>query len=245
MSDKPGIYFLLGADEPGRFEVIKELVESIADEQETWVISWGADSKLPDLSIAKGKVLKLAPEDSYNALLDCPEDTVCFILSDGKADPLDQVESFRDLLSQGAFELLRIISVINLRMLHEHSELKVWYEACLHFSDVAVLVDWLTIPPKSFTAWEKEYARLRNPCLTIKMTKKGINNPSLVLYPEARRISAIFDEEEQIFYDGIEIEEGDEDEDGYSESSGEDPWLERLPGGSRRKHIPQIIRFLS
>jgi hypothetical protein len=87
------------------------------------------------------------------------------------------------------------------------------------------------------------------PCL-FEMVKDGrVKNPAAVLVPEARRMSHVFDEEQDwIFTDakGDEIDEQDEveDEDEIEAKPEEDPYFERLNGGRRVKALPDIAKFL-
>jgi hypothetical protein len=82
------------------------------------------------------------------------------------------------------------------------------------------------------------------------MVKAGrVKNPGLVLDPQARRMSHVFDEEQDWIFtnaEGDEVEE-DEETEGDEEVEAkpeEDPYFERLNGGRRVKELPDIAAFL-
>ncbi|MEI7567590.1 MAG: hypothetical protein WCJ10_07110, partial [Opitutaceae bacterium] len=88
------------------------------------------------------------------------------------------------------------------------------------------------------------------PCL-FEMVKDGrVKNPALLLEPQARRLSQIFDEEQDLIFktaDGEEIDEDEETEDSDEEIEAvpaEDPYFARRNGGRRVKELPDIAAIL-
>jgi hypothetical protein len=83
------------------------------------------------------------------------------------------------------------------------------------------------------------------------MVRDGkVKNPALILEPQARRMSHLFDEEQDWIFtnaEGEEIDEQEESEDGEDEIEAkqeEDPYLVRRNGGRRVKELPDIAKYL-
>ena len=90
----------------------------------------------------------------------------------------------------------------------------------------------------------------RGVTVLFEFVKDGrVKNPLLVLEPQARRVSQMFDEEQDFIFTNAEGEEIDEDEESADDEEieaapAEDPYLERRAGGQRVKQIPDITKFL-
>jgi hypothetical protein len=71
-----------------------------------------------------------------------------------------------------------------------------------------------------------------------------VKNPAVVLEPQARRLSHVFDDELNWEITGTAEEdaEGDEEVEAHPEV---DPYLDRLPGGRRVKEIPDVTKYLA
>jgi G3E family GTPase len=183
-----------------------------------------------------------------------PDVTHVFILADGRGNPVDQVEAFHQWLPGAGVELARVITVVDCILGAKHPELLRWYDACVHFSDVVLLNRREGVPNKWVSDFIARYRKQHYPCL-IELVKRGeLANPALVLEPQARRVSQVFDETDAITVTLVSDEEDDEaDESG--DDDGEvvdeyaapvDPYFERLAGSRRRaKEIPDIAKFLS
>ncbi|MFM8617117.1 MAG: hypothetical protein ACKOE8_00105, partial [Opitutaceae bacterium] len=76
-----------------------------------------------------------------------------------------------------------------------------------------------------------------------------VKNPALLLEPQARRLTQIFDEEQDWVVtdlEGGELEEGEDTEDEeVLAAPAVDPYFARRSGGRRVKEIPDIADFLS
>ena len=84
------------------------------------------------------------------------------------------------------------------------------------------------------------------------MVKDGrVHNPALVLEPQARRMTHVFDEEQDWIFtnaEGDEIDEQEEVEDGeegIEAKPEEDPYFVRDAAGRRLKKVPDIAKFLA
>ncbi len=230
-------YLVLGAPHSGRRAAVFDLVKDLASESNPFevVIS---EMELPTQHDEKvqslpGVELKYFETDlgSLSRKELNPEAT-SVIITAGAMNPVDQVEGLKDLLGQAKKELGRIITVVNCHMLSRHHSLFAYYDACIHFSDVALLNKRESISEKFAKDFIKRYKDERYPCLFERVKQGRIKNPDLVLETEPRRISLHFDAEEDAWLDeDLETVEAD-------------PYLDRLPSGIRRKTIPDIASIL-
>jgi len=175
-----------------------------------------------------------------------------FFLTDGRRNPVDQIEAFKAWLAAQGAELARILCVVHCQLAEKHPQLRAWYDACLHFSDVALLTRRDGVDNKWISDFRARIASEFGPCL-VEFIKKGrVHNPALVIEPQARRISHYFDEDADWVFsnaDGEEIDPEDEeavdDEEEFSAAVAEDPYMERRAGGTRRvRELPDIAKFL-
>lgn len=239
----PLVYLILGAAGSGRRDLVKDLA------------LFGLDPEgRPQVFVAErslgapGEAQRKEGEDSGIASWSMiagnlrievdPETTHLFIVSDGRTDPVDQVEALKNWLPITPFELGRIITVVNCRLLDANASLRRWYDACIHFSDVVLLNKREGLSSKWVPAFIARLHQNGLPC-HVELVKKGrVANPALLLYPEPRRISLVFDDEEHLYPD----DDDTSDEEAVTRMI--DPYFERLLSGRRRKELPDINKFL-
>jgi len=256
------VYVLLGADGSGRHEILADLVLNGAaaggsdapkggvrvylpvardDSAETEVAAAASTSAFPpSVEVRRwgttgGRFFMDAPETA-------PE--TVFILTDGRANPVDQIELIAAVLPRLGWQVARILTVVNCSLLATRPELTEWFNACIHFSDVALLSRrenvsnaWVA----KFISGYKEGERM--PCLFELVHKRGrVENPARILVPEARRLSMIFDDTDGL--DEMEFDGDNLPEEPFDIKPGTDPWFERAPNGERRRLIPDIREFL-
>ena len=164
------------------------------------------------------------------------------MLGDGRGNPVDHVEWVHVWLPTSGGQMARIITVVNCRLGLAHPELQRWYDACIHFSDVALLTCRDGVPNKWVADFSARFRKQHFPCLIELVKADEVDNPALVLEPEARRMSMLFDGQEA-------WPEPDEDEDLDEMSDADligavDPYIERLATGRRAREIPDITTFL-
>ncbi len=162
-----------------------------------------------------------------------------FIILDGAANPVDQIEALCAWLQTTGHRIARVLTVVDCALLESSPGALPWYEACIHFSDVVLLNRREGVSNKWIKDYQEAFAKACFPCLFESVRKGRVANPARILYPEARRLSQIFDEEPEETV--VESSAEDEDEEGEDE----DPYLARKPGGFRRNPIPDIRDFLS
>lgn len=248
-SESPLIYFLLGAAGSGRRAVLADLIDGGLAEDERAVVLLSADETESD-SDQRFTTLKrwswtgtemILPTEGFG------EATHVFLVADGYVNPVDQLESFKTLLPTSAGQMARVICVVNCKLAESNSELVAWYEACIHFSDVVLLAKREGVANKWLSDFQGRFKDQFFPCL-FEFVKDGrVKNPPLILEPQARRMSHLFDEPEWEVM-GEDAEDPDAGEDDSEEevevTEVEDPYMERRAGGRRVKELPDIARFL-
>ena len=239
---EPLIYFILGAEGAGRREVIADLAlfglertdrpcllvpeAQVAASEE---VMTGLKATFPVVGwILDGTRMRATVPDGATHL---------FLMSDGMADPIDQIEAFSLWLPTIPFELGRIITVVHCALLDRQPPLIRWYDGCIHFSDVVLLNRREGLSSKWVSDYQSRLQKDSLPCY-VELVKKGrVGNPALVLFPEPRRISLIFDEEEHLYRDD------DEATDEEAVTPLVDPYFERLVSGRRVRELPDIRNY--
>lgn len=267
-AETPLVYIVLGAAGSGRREVLADLIEGgfAAEDRVATLLSAGEaadeyDAKLGNLgrwSWHEGVIEAVLP----------PGATHVFFVTDGRVNPVDQLEALQKWLTLMQADLGRVITVVNCQLGEKHPALVAWYEACVHFSDVVLLNRREGVANKWMSDFQGRFKDAFFPCL-FEMVKNGhVKNPLVVLDPQARRMSHIFDIDEWTGIDlegvefGTEGEDEPEDDDGDAKPSGKkgahpnqspedddwmpekEPYFETLPNGRRAKEIPDIAKYL-
>ena len=249
MADQPLVYLILGAAGSGRREVLADLItDGLMEEDRPAVMLSDSeapsalDDKLPGLTRwtwSDGFVIGTLPPDASHV----------FFVTDGRRDPVEQLETLKTWLEAQGAELGRIICIVNCQLAEKHPPLLAWFEACVHFSDVVLLTRREGVANKWLSDFRAHFDNQFYPCL-FELVKEGrVKNPALVLDPLARRLTHAFDaEQDWIFTDaeGEEIEE-DEETEGDEEVEAkqeEDPYFVRDAANRRVKKIPDIGKFL-
>lgn len=261
---KPLAYLMLGASGSGRREIIYDLIEGgVGEGAHSHILLSQIDedpqfeakvSQLPNVSLSRWK-------RESDALLTPPlplATTHVFFQTDGRSNPVDQIEIFPQWLQSNDVELGRIICVVDCQLAEKHPALLVWYEACIHFADVVLLNRREGVANKWISDFQRHFEDQYYPCLFEFIKAGRVKNPALLLEPEARRLSQVFDKRDDFITAdleiGIENEEGEEtltaeeeQERKYEELTPpeEDLYLARKNGGYRMKVIPDIAKYLS
>lgn len=253
------VYLILGPAGAGRRAVLADLISNGLDAAARPLLLTSASEAPPAAEVeARLAAIPLLTRGNWqleNGVLsaDVPaEATHLFLLSDGHVNPVDQVEAFQLWLAASGAELARVITVVNCQLALAHPILLRWFDACIHFSDVVLLSRREGVPNKWVTDFIARYRKQHYPCLIEMVKRTDFPNPALLLEPEARRMSQLFDETEAVTVAVITGEDDDDDdaEDGDDEEVDEDavpvdPYIERLAGSGRRaKEIPDIAKYL-
>lgn len=251
-TDSPLIYVILGAAGSGRRPILADLIEGGLAEDERAVVLLSATE--PDFE-RENPPWRLVRWTWSEGGLQIPPDAIgdathVFLVTDGLGNPVDQIESFKAWLERSGVELGRVLTVVNCRLAEQHHELVAWYEACIHFSDVVLLSRREGVANKWLSDFQNRFKDQFYPCLFEFVKADRVKNPPLVLEPQARRMSHLFDEPDWEIVEDEDVEEGSEDEEGRETSeeievvAEEDPYLARRAGGRRLKEIPDIRKVL-
>jgi hypothetical protein len=246
----PLIYLILGAAGSGRREILADLIDGGLGEGDHAAVLL-AEAEAPDPADAKLTSVsrwRMTPDEIIEAPLP-PEATHVFFVVDGRQGPMDQIEAFKLWLDAQGHELARILCIVNCQLAEKNPPLLAWFEACVHFADIVLLSRREGVDNKWLTGFLAHFHDKFYPCL-FELVKGGrVKNPRLILEPQARRMSHVFDEEQDWIFTNAEGEEIDEqeetdDEDGVEVTPEEDPYLALDASGRRSKRIPDIAKFL-
>jgi len=255
------LYILFGAAGSGRREALRDLIENGLPEPVGTTAIYLSEDERPSPqdeeihALSHSAILNYRLEEVFEINAEnFPLDTsVVFFLTDGRANPVDQIEAIKFWMQEREMTLARIISVIHCQLGLAHQALFAWFEACVHFSDVVLLNKQTDGTENWMKNFRQHFQKHCYPC-EFQLVKKGkIENPASALYPQPRRLSLIFDDLEDAcappnpFEDSPgdwQFEEEKEDREYFDSEIRPDPYLERLPNGLRAKPIPDIANYL-
>jgi|TARA_B110000037_G_scaffold131640_1_gene149572 hypothetical protein len=137
-----------------------------------------------------------------------------FLLCSPSEDPRPFLEAVAGALQATKFELARIFTVVDCGLLCEQPQLKAYYELCLHFSDVFLLGNRSDVSKKWVQGYIDELKKMAVPTRIEYLKADGkVDAVSEFLFPEARRVSQIFDAADGPDDPGLIIESQSEDDD--------------------------------
>ena len=236
-SDGPKVYLLLGPNDSGRRAFLLDLVLDAQYLGLGSVLYFKHTSENPhsyDSKLAKAPHL----DQMYWSVMNCKvkhekitrrADSVFFV-APSSVDPSDVIEALKGWLTKNNCQLTRIFTMVHCALINENPAVKLWYEACMHFSDIVLLNRRTGLNPKWLGDFTKKYAKQFNPTRFILVKKDKVDNPADVLDGRSYRNSLYFDTL-------IPIEE-DDFEDSLPTDVMPDIYLERLENGKRSKPIP-------
>lgn len=247
---KPLVYIILGVAGSGRREVLADLLEGgLAEEDRPVVLlaaretAGPADSRLGEIkrwNWVEGTIEAAFPADA----------THVFFITDGRTNPVDQLEALKPWIEGNGAELGRVLCVVNCSFAEQHHEMPAWYDACIHFSDVVLLNRREGVANKWLSEFKRRYEDMFLPCL-FEFVKGGrVRNPLLVLEPQPRRMTHYFDEDVDWVVTGIESGSEDENDalDDVDEevevSAAVDPYFALDAAGRRAKRIVDVAKLL-
>lgn len=251
-AQKPLVYLVLGASGSGRREVLADLIAAGLGESDRGVVMLEEGEAADPADARLARVERWAWREGVIAATLPRDGSHVFFVVAGRRSPVDQVEVFKPWLDAQGGIFARAFCVVNFQLVAAHPSLLAWFEACVHFSDVVFLNRREGAENKAVSDFLAHFKKQFYPCL-FEMVKNGhVKNPALILEPEARRMSHVFDEEQNWIFTNAEGEVIDEqeetgkedDEEEIEAKPEEDPYFERLMGGRRLKPVPDIAKFL-
>ncbi len=269
-AETPLIYIILGAAGSGRREVLADLIDGGVAEGDHAVVLLSSAEAASEHDARLANVTRWTwHEGAIGATLP-PGATHVFFVTDGRKNPVDQLEALQKWITAVQAEVGRVITMVNCRLAEKHAALIVWYEACIYFSDVVLLNNREGVANKWMSDFQLRFKELCYPCL-FEIVKGGrVKNPLVILDPQARRMSHVFDINEWtgINLEGVEFgtegeDEPEEEDDAPAKPAGGkkknsnqspaddddwkpevEPYFEIQPNGRRAKEIPDITKYL-
>ncbi len=239
------VYLVLGVPGAGRPEVVANLVADGLEPRPVTVYH-AAGEAIPSTPAAP---ITYVPFTFEGGQFDIDEDgepaddpKEAFFLADGSKNIIDQLEAFPKWVAARGWELARVLVVVDCVLAMQHEDVVLWYEACIHFADCVLLNNRNADTHKWATQFEKKFHELRYPCQFFLVKKGRVDLPLVVLFPEARRLTMIFDEFDPI--DDLELDEENLPEEPFSLERKPDPYFVRKPTGQREKFVPDIAKYL-
>jgi hypothetical protein len=243
------VYLVLGLPGSGRDEVVFNLIESgIGDGQPVTV--YHAAGEATDGGMAAHPSITRVP---YTFKKDhfviapktepAEEPEAAFFLTDGRASVIDQIEAFPAWLATRGWELARILLVVDCALAAAHPKVVEWHEACVHFSDCVLLNRRNAACHVWAQNFQKKFAEARYPCVFVPVKQGRVPNALLVLFPEARRLTLVFDNIDPV--DELDLDEENLPEEPFTLENKVDPYFERLLSGHRVKPVPDVSAFLA
>lgn len=225
---------VIGSAGSSRTDVAHDLARYAWPEGETIrVITHGDVADAGHWSMTGGAVALPAPGD----------ERACILVTDGRASQVDQLEKLIAAAPAAGWRIVRIISTIDLPLLHRHDALGIWYKACLHFSDAAVLVGRAAVPNAWLSKFLEEVRTDSMPCLVVQLPKDGgLPNPAELIEGDPRRMSLVLDDIDAA--DELEFDEDNLPDEPFDLVRKTDPYFERDMHGRRVIGLPDITQAL-
>jgi hypothetical protein len=251
-SAKPLIYLILGTVNSGRREVLVDLIDVglTKDDRATVLLSESEPSHELDAKLQLGPRWSWPGGEEPLAAVVPDDATHVFFVTDGRRSAVDQTEAFKNWLTAHGNEVARVICVIDCQLAEKNPPLLAWYEACVHFADVVLLNKREGVENKWLSGFLGHFKKLYYPALFEQVKSGQTANPAAILEPQARRMSHVFDQEQDWIFTNAEGEEIDEEEETADDDEeieatpAEDPYFARKLGGRRVKEIPDISKFV-
>lgn len=261
--EAPLLYVLLGTPGSGRRAIFEDLAQSLWEDEMGEILllvqeeeearadlpEWHHLTSLP-FRLGDRTILPADAESFYSATGGPIGLRAVFILFDGLGDLADQMEALATWLPESPFEMGRVITLVDCSLAREREDILPWYDASVHFSDIVLLNHREAIPNRWVADFQDRYRKSRLPVLFDLVKKGRVRNPAEVLFPEARRVSQIFEREDDPFASlEVIIEEEAEDVSEEDEEEAllpieEDPYLRRHPDGRRQQPLPDLRKLL-
>lgn len=248
-TEKPAVYLILGAPDSGRREVLADLIQGGLGEGDRPAVLLATDEAPSEFDARLPGLVRWSWQNEAISAELPPDATHVFFIVEGRRSPIDQIEVFKAWIAVQGRELARVLCVVNCQLAARHPPLLAWFEACIHFSDIVLLTRREGVPNKWLSDFIAHFKGKFYPCL-FEMVKAGrVANPLLVLEAEARRMSHLFDEDQEWIFtdaDGDEIDEQEESdsEEEVTAAQEQDPYIVRDAAGRRTKRIPDLEKFL-
>ncbi len=244
------IYIVLGLPDSGRRDLILDLVDNGLPKGApvTLVHAKDACTDLAEDRLLQGHATTVKTftfKDGKFDNIPLPQEgdeSTWFWLPDGRESLIDQMEVLRDIFKAKGLAPARVFLTVHCAIAAESKLAAEWHDAAVHFSDYVFVNRCEGASAEWVKDFEKKYKEACFPCKFERLRRGSVKNPAIVLYPEARRMSLIFDDLDPI--DTLEIDEDNLPDEPFDLTVKEDPYFERITGGRRAKPVPHPSEFL-
>jgi hypothetical protein len=243
------VYLVLGLPGSGRDEVVFNMIEGALGDGPP-VTVYHAASEATEGGLASHPGITRVPftfhKDHFTVAPKnepAEESETAFFFTDGRASVIDQIEAFVPWLKSRGGELARILLVVDCALAAAHPVVVEWHEACMHFADCVLLNRRDAACHVWAQNFQKKFLELCYPCMFVSVKKGRVSNPLLVLFPEARRLTLIFDDIDPV--DQLDLDEENLPEEPFTLENKPDPYFERLLSGHRVKPVPDVTAYLA
>jgi len=222
---------ILGATGSGRAEVAADLAR----------YAWPEGRTVEILPQGEGERAWKLEGGTYT--LPSPGESVGILLTDGRCSQVDQLELLIPAAAAAGWSIRRIITVIDLGLLHRHPELESWFRSCLHFSDAAILSKRTEVPNGWLSSFQKLLTEDFRTCLVTPLPKSGgLPRPAELIEGEPRRASLALDDLDAV--DEMEFDEDNLPDEPFDLVRKVDLYFARDPSGRREMLVPDIAPVL-
>ena len=229
------VYLVLGTTGAGRREIISKLIEDVEGDG-TILIN---NKEQPNDIACKSWAL----ENGKVVIADNELEGDIYFLTTIEEDLIDQIEAFKKWLDRhNDMDLARVFAIIDCELASKTEELAPWFDAIMYFADCVLLTKWKSTPNKWLTDYQKALDKKAYPCIVERIKDGQASNPYMMLEPQARRISFLFDGLDAI--DTLEIDEDNLPEGPFELKVKEDRYLERTEEGTRMIPLPNPKDYL-
>lgn len=248
-TSNPPVYFVLGTPGSGRRAILRDLIENgLAPEDKALVLL--AETEGVDLAEVKLAALKNIEIRRWQwtapnlPAMDLSGATTVFLVADGHANQIDQLEALKPWLQEQGVELARVFCVVDCQLAEKNPALRQWFDAAIHFADVVFLTKREGLANKWLSDFIGHFKDQYFPCHFVQVRTKGdLATPLVWLDPTARRVTQYFDEGESYEIEGLETDD-EEDDDEDTGLLPPEPYFVRLNSGRREKEVPEVRDFL-
>lgn len=236
-------YIFLGTPDCGRRAIIADLIRDGLDGETTIYIAESerdADAEKPLAGVPALTLRSWAFSEDGTIALGEPHDAGdnAVFLTDGRDDPVDQLEAFAPLAKRLGWHVARVITIVDCAFASAVPASAEWFAACIHFSDTALLTNREKVSNKWLNEFKAPFAKACFPCTFELVKKNRVENPARVLADNPRRMTMIFDEQDPI--DDLEFDEDNLPEEPFDLVSAPDPYFETTDAGTRKIAVPFI-----
>jgi hypothetical protein len=250
MNDEFDIFLFLGIQGSGRLEVIDDIIDGYYSADQQISVLYDHREDIPSRSPFSNNVELVAykiVDEQIKFPSAIPQSNILLILCNGSGNCIEFLEAIQKWTRNKKMSVNRVISIIHTQKVMAEPKIARWYDATIHFSDVALLNRRENVGDKDIRQFVLKYNKEKcMPCL-FEFVKKGkIKNPAIALEGSPRRISQAFEEEDDFDYSEVIItdendEENPEEDDFMDEfRNAPEPYFKRLPNGRHEIEIPDI-----